>query len=124
MKTTKVKSSADIPQNYTGIVVFPGGIKQWRLDGLVHREDGPAMVWPNRKKQWYLNGELHREEGPAVVCPNGEKHWLLNGKYHREEGPAIVWAIGTKEWWLNGKQVDKKTVELYYMLKYKKLIKL
>jgi hypothetical protein len=62
--------------------------------------------------------------GPAVVFPNGEKHWWLNGKCHREDGPAVVYFDGRKEWWLNGKEVQKKTLELYYMLKYKKLIKL
>jgi hypothetical protein len=100
-RTIKVKSCAGIPQNYTGIV-----------------------VWPNGEKQWWLNGKCHREEGPAVVCPNGEKQWWLNGLIHRENGPAMVWANGREYWFLNGKEVDKKTVELYYMLKYKKVLDL
>jgi hypothetical protein len=43
---------------------------------------------------------------------------------HRENGPAVVWANGREYWFLNGKEVDKKTVELYYMLKYKKVLDL
>jgi hypothetical protein len=208
MKTIKVKSYADIPKNYTGIVVWPNGEKQWRLNRELHREDGPAIVCPNGAKDWFLNGRLHREEGPcteckdcqsgnfepasgspevspkekslakpktcskpgpaivyadgekrwflnnkrhredgpaivrpngekcwflngechredgpAIIYPDGEKQWRLNGKRHREDGPAIVCAGGEKQWWLNGKEVDKQTVELFYMLKYKKLWK-
>jgi hypothetical protein len=78
VKTIKIKTFADIPKNYTGIV-----------------------VWPSGRKHWYLNGLVHREDGPAVVCPNGTKYWYLNGK-----------------------EVNKQTAELYYMLKYKKVLDL
>jgi hypothetical protein len=101
MKTIKVKSYADIPQNYTGIIVFSDG-----------------------EKQWFLNKKRHREDGPAAIWADGGKHWLLNGKLHREDGPAMVWANGREYWFLNGKQVDKQTVELYYMLKHKKVLDL
>ena len=36
-------------------------------------------------KQWWLNGKLHREDGPAIEWANGDKYWLLNGKYYAEE---------------------------------------
>jgi hypothetical protein len=105
---------------------------------------GPAIVYPNGEKYWYLNGNLHREEGPCTECKdchsgnfelcskpgpaavwaNGRKEWYLNGEFHKEDGPAIVCPDGRKYWFLNGKEADKKTVELYYMLKHKKLIKL
>jgi hypothetical protein len=101
MKTIKVKSYENVPQNYTGIAVYPGVRKEWHLNGLLHREDGPAVIRHNREKYWFLNGLLHRENGPAVVC-----------------------AGGTKKWFLNGKEVDKKTVELFYMLKHKKVLDL
>jgi hypothetical protein len=52
-------------------------------------------------KLWRLNGVLHREDGPAIEYPNGDKLWLFNGKLHRENGPAIIYACGDKEWWLN-----------------------
>ena len=31
-------------------------------------------------KEWRLNGKLHREDGPAVEGANGYKAWYLNGK--------------------------------------------
>jgi hypothetical protein len=35
----------------------------WCLDGLLHREDGPAVELSNGRKAWYLNGvEVTQEE--------------------------------------------------------------
>ena len=31
-------------------------------------------------KEWFLNGELHREDGPAFEWSDGDKAWYLNGK--------------------------------------------
>ena len=32
-------------------------------------------------KFWRLNGKLHREDGPAVELSNGDKSWYINGKF-------------------------------------------
>jgi antitoxin component YwqK of YwqJK toxin-antitoxin module len=58
-----------------------------RLNGELHREDGPAY------KRWYHNGQLKFEE------------WYLNGKKHREDGPAY------QQWYENG----QKWNESYYL---------
>ena len=83
---------------------YPSGTKEWRLNGKVHREDGPAIERANGEKEWCLNGKLHREDGPAIEYSNGAKEWFLNGKRHREDGPAIEYASGYKAWCLNGKE--------------------
>jgi hypothetical protein len=57
-------------------------------------------------KEWWLNGKLHRTDGPAVERADGMKEWWLNGKLHRTDGPAVERADGMKMWWLNGKQVS------------------
>ena len=80
---------------------YSNGTKEWRLNGKLHREDGPAAESANGTKEWWLNGKRHREDGPAYEHPNGTKQWWLNGKRHREDGPAIEWADGDKEWLLN-----------------------
>jgi hypothetical protein len=52
-------------------------------------------------KQWRLNGEWHREDGPAIEYPDGTKHWFFNGwclnhlvvvddPYYRKEYPELV----------------------------------
>ncbi len=64
-------------------------------------------------KKWYLNGLRHREDGPAVEQANGDKWWFLKGKLHRIDGPAIEWADGSKEWYLNDKKI---TEDFHYKL--------
>ena len=36
--------------------ICPNGSKEWYLDGLTHREDGPAVEYLNGYKQWYIHG--------------------------------------------------------------------
>lgn len=81
-------------------------------DGLLHREDGPAVEGKDGSKEWYLNGNLHREDGPAVEYADGSKEWYLHGNRHRLDGPAVEWKDGTKEWWINGEKLSKEEVLL------------
>jgi hypothetical protein len=55
--------------------------------------------------RWFLNGVLHREDGPAIEEGDGTKYWYLNGKLHREDGPAIEYANGIKRWFLNNEEL-------------------
>ena len=52
------------------------------------------------KTEWFLNGLRHREDGPAVERTNGQKEWFLKGVHHRENGPAIEYANGDKSWYI------------------------
>jgi hypothetical protein len=67
------------------VKVFPGGRKEWCLNGKLHREDGPAIEYPNGTNKWYINGQPHREDGPAVEYSDGIKSWYLNGIKYTEE---------------------------------------
>ncbi len=96
------------------------GNKFWHLNGLLHREDGPAIEWADGGKSWYKNGKRHRLDGSAVECANGDKDWWINGKLHRLDGPAIEWVDGevrceglTGFWYLNGTDISE---ELHYKL--------
>ena len=84
--------------------VYTNGSKGWRLNGKLHRTDGPAVEWTDGSKEWRLNGKLHRTDGPAVERADGSKIWCLNGELHRTDGPAIERADGSKEWYLNDEQ--------------------
>ena len=77
-----------------------------RINGELHRVDGPAYEHPDGTKAWFLNGRLHRVDGPAYEHPDGDKYWYLDGKRHRVDGPAAERSSGTKEWWLDGKRWD------------------
>jgi len=71
-----------------------------------------VRVFDNGGTFWYLNGLRHRENGPAAEFPNGHKAWYLNGLRHREDGPAIEWANGRKDWYWHGKQVTEEEHKL------------
>jgi hypothetical protein len=64
---------------------------------------------------WKLNGVLHREDGPAAIYVNGDETWYLNGKWHREDGPAFDW-IGAKSWCYHGKYIPCKTQQEFERL--------
>jgi len=93
---------------------------EYTLDGLFHREDGPAIEWYTGDKFWHLYGELHRENGPAIEFSDGEKCWFIKGMRHRENGPARELPNGDKQYWLNDKYLDFITNDqmLIYYLKY------
>ena len=57
------------------------GTIRYFKDGLLHREDGPAVEWPNGDKEWFFEGKRHNENGPAVIAFNGDKFWFIHGKF-------------------------------------------
>lgn len=104
-----------------------------------HRDDGPAIS-SAYNKIWYKNGIIFREDGPAVEEGSNVKKWFdkkgsivkvysqssqyyacsyyLNEKFHREDGPAYrikdVY-INYSMYYLNGRRYKKKV--------WKKLVK-
>ena len=66
-----------------------------------------VKVFDSGNKEWRLNGKLHRKDGPSIEYANGSKFWYLNCKRHREDGPAVEWADGDKEWYLKGEQLTE-----------------
>ena len=56
-----------------------GSVEYYNEAGLLHREDGPAIVYADNTKVWYQNGVLHREDGPAVVYDDSTCEWWIDG---------------------------------------------
>jgi hypothetical protein len=94
---------SDVGEDYNG----KGGNRrtEWRLNGKLHREDGPAVEWADGAKEWYLDGKLHREGGPALEGFSGHEEYWFKGSLHRKDGPAVVHADGHEEYWVDGKKV-------------------
>jgi len=86
---------------------LPDGTKRWKLNGVLHREDGPAMEFVSGTKKWYINGLIHRENGPAVEQNDGISEWYKQGKRHRIDGPAWISPISS-EWWINDFEITFK----------------
>ena len=91
--------------------ISPDGSQYWHLNGVLHREDGPAIIYPDGTQYWYLNDKCHREDGPAVIYPDGIQAWYLNGERHREDGPAVIYSNGTQYWYLNGKHITDNVID-------------
>lgn len=72
--------------------------EEWRLDGVLDRPHGPAVVVTNTdngevvQEGWYSGGKLHRDpkNGPAWMLNKASLHqkWYVDGELHREDGPA------------------------------------
>ena len=80
------------------------GVKKWRKNGRLHREDGPAVVYGDGTREWYRHGRLHRVGGPATWSPAGFERWYRDGTLHRTNGPALTSLTGQQEWWIDGTQ--------------------
>lgn len=97
-------------------VIYKSGTEIWYINGLKHREDGPAIISKARKMSaWYKHGELHREDGPAVIHENGTLEWYKDGYRHKLDGPAVVkmhnGKIVSEEWWVNDQQLTGSDLE-------------
>ena len=79
-----------VDKNFTLHTVTKNGTKIWHLNGLLHREDGPAVVFADGGKRWFLNGKRHCEDGPAFEDPDGTKQWYLNDKQYSESDWRIA----------------------------------
>lgn len=96
---------------------FSDGTKQWRLNGKLHRVDGPAIIGLGDER-WMQHGNFHREGGPAVTMSNGSEFWYLHGNIHRTDGPAIKIANMKDQWWVDNRQYDDITAWAKAALEY------
>ena len=66
--------------------------KEYWREGLLHREDGPAISSKRLNidyEEYWRQGRLHREDGPAVLHRLVREEWFENNQRHRLDGPAI-----------------------------------
>ena len=43
----------------TEFIIDHHGAKVWKVNGMRHRVNGPAIEWPNGVKSWYLNDKWY-----------------------------------------------------------------
>ena len=77
MNIIKVGHCLEIPEDYTGIVKWHDGTKEWWLEGKWHREDGPAYE-RHPTKEWYLNNCYYKQ----IVLENYVVLDYYKGKYN------------------------------------------
>lgn len=97
-------------------------VEIWRDEnGLIHRENGPAVTKRDEDGQivaegWYSRGNLHRDDDmPAAIWTTSQylhREWYQHGIQHRDAGPAnLVTTTDTQrekvfreEWYQHGKR--------------------
>lgn len=92
-------------------VVWSDGSCEYFQNGIIHNENGPALVEKTSsytRSLWYVNGNLHREDGPALehVTQNGDKNYYeywVDGKKHRTDGPTVIHPSKTEIWYFENK---------------------
>ena len=81
---------------------YDNGGQHWLMNGILRRDDGPAVICADGKQYWYKDGVYHRDDGPAIINVNGYKAYYQDGKRHRLNGPAVEYSDDTVEYWENG----------------------
>lgn len=93
--------------------------------GLIHRDDGPAIIGRSSTSEhslaeaWYRDGFPHRDMEPALIIKDlfaGKEEliqsWYQNGVQHREHGPSVIHTqmassgpvVHKEKWFLHGLQ--------------------
>ena len=67
-----------------GRVVQQDGTAIWYKNGVVHRNDGPAIERADGSREWYSEGVRHNYGGPAITSPDGKSRWFRQGKEFAE----------------------------------------
>jgi len=63
-------------------IIYYNGDKIWRVNGLIHREDNPAVLI-DKNVLWYLNGIKYSFEEFIEKTPiSNEEKIFLRLKYH------------------------------------------
>lgn len=71
------------------------GTTYWHHNGVLHREDGPAVEYENGDKFWYFNGRGHRLDGPAIEFEDGQQSYYVYGVRYMDE---LTYWLAVTEW--------------------------
>jgi hypothetical protein len=55
-------------------------VEGWYQNGVSHRLDGPALIFNSQRKEYRVDGELHSECGPALITFDGYCKYFYYGE--------------------------------------------
>lgn len=66
-----------------GVEIFDSGYYSFNNKGNYHSlHNNPAVVNKHTGVEiWYNDGVLHRDDGPAIIKNNKYYYWYINGKH-------------------------------------------
>lgn len=85
--------------------------KEWREEGLLHRDIDPAVIREDGTSEWYYKGRRHRLEGPAIINKSYKQYWI-NGELCQNREHYINMSEEyrrnkLKELWESGNKFDE-----------------
>lgn len=83
-----------------------GMVEEYDVNGLLHREDGPARI------DYYRNGTPFKEE------------YRINGLLHRLDGPAVIHYRENGCIWDEHYYIDDEYIKVKSLEEFKKIVKL
>ncbi|HNC57649.1 MAG TPA: hypothetical protein PLP33_19585 [Leptospiraceae bacterium] len=84
MEIIKVNHFTEIPNNFTGILEYPNGTKEWYKEGNLHRDDEPAVEYSHGGKEWWIDGENYSKEIIQILTKTSIFLGKEKGKYNLE----------------------------------------
>jgi hypothetical protein len=51
------------------------------ITSIANKEPTIITCIPSISRGWYVNGVLHREDGPAIMHVGGSEFWYYKGKF-------------------------------------------
>jgi len=82
---------------------------EYFYEGERHNIRGPAVECENGSFEYWVDGICHRDQGPAIWKSTTKilEYWR-DGLLHNEAGPAVLIGLGSdRQYWLHGNQCDK-----------------
>jgi len=62
--------------------VAPNGTKIWTLNGILHRQDGPAYEYEDGHFSWWMHGEIYTFDQFLELTPiSPEDKFMLKLRY-------------------------------------------
>ena len=75
-------------------------------NGVLHREDGPAVIYDDGISEYWFEGRRHRHKGSAIIDYYSPAIKIKNGKvdptyysddYYNEDGPILMFNTKMKD---------------------------
>jgi len=68
-----------------------GTIFHYDDEGLLHCDDGPAVIFHNGQRRYYHRGKLDRIDGPAVLYPDSTPGlYYINDRHYTEKEYKLI----------------------------------
>lgn len=81
-----VKKEEEIPESFTGTILFRNGDRFHFVNGLPHRTDGPAKEFADGTMKWYFEGRFIKRTMIQVPGPGNKfKKWTIHNSFDTKQ---------------------------------------